>query len=116
MVVEVFYTCMISQYLYDYILRPLHRCWKYPPIKKNTFKWAVYGCLIPLGIITYILAMQRFRVVYHGVTHELLVSSRYTHESFQRNAIDKEIRLVAKSNVTYACRTMGRLGVLPSSV
>ena len=62
--------------------------------------------------------MQRFRVVYHGVSRELLISSRYTHESYEGNAIDKEIRLVAKSNAIlyYACRTVGRLGVLPSSV
>ena len=37
------------------------------------------------------------------------------HESY-RNAVDREIRLVAKSNATYARRKMGRLGVLPSCV
>ena len=41
-------------------------------------KWAVYGCLILFGFITYILAMQRFRVVSHGVSRELLISSQYT--------------------------------------
>ncbi len=42
----------------------------------------------------YILVMQRFRVVYYGISHESLVFSRYTHEPLgecvcQENTSDK---------------------------
>ena len=38
--------------------------------------------------------MQRFPVVHHGISHEVLVFSRYTHESlgenvYQQNPSDK---------------------------
>ena len=41
-----------------------------------------------------ILAMQRFRVVYYGISHESLVFSRYTHEPlgecvYEENTSDK---------------------------
>ncbi len=52
------------------------------------------GGEIPLNIARYILVMQRFRVVYYGISHESLVFSRYTHEPlsecvYQENTSDK---------------------------
>ena len=44
--------------------------------------------------ISFILVMQRFRVVYYGISHESLVFSRYTHEPlgecvYEENTSDK---------------------------
>ena len=44
--------------------------------------------------LIYILVMQRFRVVYYGISHESLVFSPYTHEPLgecvsQENTSDK---------------------------
>ena len=50
----------------------------------------------------------------------MIIATRWTLFSFIHTSLTKEmqlqIRLVAKSNANYARRTMGRLGVLPSSV
>ena len=50
----------------------------------------------------------------------MIIATRWTFFSFIHTSLAKEmqlqIRLVAKSNANYARRTMGRLGVLPSSV
>ena len=68
----------------------------------------ITGTIILFGFITYILALRRFRVVYYGISHELLKFFRYTHESCQDDATDKGIKLVAKSNnAAYARCTMG---------
>jgi len=87
----------------------------------------------------YVQVIQRFRVVYHGISHESLVFSRHTHEPlgeyiYQENTSDKwyipwyatrkccitilyhaiENTVANTINATYAQRTMGRLGVILS--
>ncbi len=51
------------------------------PLNLNKLCFSVYWmCLISHPRFKYILVMQRFRVVYYGISHESLVFSRYTHE------------------------------------
>ena len=49
-----------------------------------------------------ILVMQRFRGVYHGISHELLVFSQYTHEHLE-NTVANTI------NATYVSHA-GKVG------
>ena len=53
---------------------------------------------MPITCVINILVMQRFRVVYHGMSHKSPVFSQY------------------KINATYAQHTMGSLGVISSNI
>ena len=67
--------------------------------------------------IIYILVMQRFLVVYRGISHESLVLSWYTHEPLGECVYQEK----GLHNYFVPCRrkysgqqsTMGRLGVIP---
>lgn len=83
-------------------------------------------CLRPLSLLQYVLVMQRFIEVYHGISHEPLVFSGYKHEPLgefvcqEKTSVTKEEILygLPRESVAYLFYTiaMGGLDVITSNI